>query len=92
LIPYMFIFGPAMVLIGSPGEIALAIVTGSIGCAALAGAVQGYFLWHATMVERGVLLIAALLLIKPGWVTDLIGLGLLGTIFAIQVIRKKKTA
>ena len=91
LIPYMFVFGPAMVLIGSPGEIALAVATGIIGCAALAGAVQGYFLWHAKMAERGVLLIAALLLIKPGWVTDLIGFVLLGIILTIQLVRKKKT-
>ncbi|MBU1712537.1 MAG: TRAP transporter permease [Proteobacteria bacterium] len=90
LIPYMFVFGPAMVLIGSPGEIALAVATGIIGCAALSGAVQGYFLWHATMVERGVLLIAALSLIKPGWITDLIGLGLLGIILSVQLIRKRK--
>jgi len=90
LIPYMFVFGPAMVLIGSPGEIALAVATGVVGCAALSGAVQGYFLWHATMAERGVLLIASLSLIKPGWITDLIGLGLLGIILAVQQVRKKK--
>lgn len=92
LIPYMFVFGPAMVLIGSPGDIALAIVTGMIGCMALAAAVQGYFLWHASMAERGALLVASLLLIKPGWVTDLIGLAILGIILSIQLVRKKKAA
>ncbi|RPJ14765.1 MAG: DUF3394 domain-containing protein, partial [Desulfobacteraceae bacterium] len=90
LIPYMFVFGPAMVLIGSPTEIALAVATGMIGSMALAGAIQGYFLWHASAIERGVLLIAALALIKPGWFTDLVGVGLLGIILSIQLIRKKK--
>jgi UPF0716 family protein affecting phage T7 exclusion len=42
------------------------------------------------MAERGVLLIAALALIKPGWITDLIGLALLVTILSIQMVRKKK--
>jgi TRAP-type uncharacterized transport system fused permease subunit len=86
----MFIFGPAMVLIGSPAEIAMAVVTGIIGCMALAGSIQGYFLWHASMAERGILLIAALALIKPGWITDIIGIGLLGIILSIQLIKKKK--
>lgn len=92
LIPYMFVFGPAMVLIGSPGEIALAIITGIVGCMALAAAVQGYFLWHASMPERGALLIAALALIKPGWITDLIGASILVIILSIQLVRKRKAA
>ena len=90
LIPYMFVYGPAMVLIGSATEITIAIVTGLIGTMALAAAAQGFLLRNATWIERGILLIAALFLIKPGWITDLIGLGLLILVAGFQYIKIKK--
>jgi len=90
VIPYMFVYGPAMVLIGSPGEITLAVITGLLGTMALGAAVQGWLLRKAGWIERGILLIAALCLIKPGWVTDLIGLGLLIIVAVFQYTRIKK--
>jgi len=90
VIPYMFIYGPAMVLIGNATEITLTIITGLVGTMALAAAVQGWLLKRATLIERGILLVAALTLIKPGWTTDLIGLGLLVLVVVIQFLRKKK--
>lgn len=77
IIPYMFVYGPAMVLKGTTVQIILTIITGFLGTMALAAAVQGWFLKDAKWVERGILLVASLFLIKPGWVTDLVGLGLL---------------
>ena len=90
IIPYMFVYGPAMVLKGSPGEIALAVVTGLLGTMALASAVQGWLLVRVRWVERIVLLIAALSLIKPGWMSDLAGLGLLIIILVLQYMRRKR--
>ena len=79
-----------MVLVGSPTEIAFAIISGLVGTLALGAAVQGWLLRQASWPERGVLLIAALCLIKPGWITDLIGLGLLIVVAGIQYMRLKK--
>jgi TRAP transporter 4TM/12TM fusion protein len=90
VIPYMFVYGPAMVLVGSPTEITFAILSGLLGTLALGAAVQGWLLRQASWPERGVLLIAALCLIKPGWITDLIGLGLLIVVAGIQYVRLKK--
>jgi TRAP transporter 4TM/12TM fusion protein len=90
VIPYMFVYGPAMVLIGSPGEITLAVITGLLGTMALGAAVQGWLLRKAGWIERGILLVAALCLIKPGWITDLIGLGLLIIVAVFQYTRIKK--
>jgi len=90
IIPYMFIYGPAMVLIGTPGEITLAIITGLFGTMALASAVQGWLLKNATWIERIILLGAAITLIKPGWETDLIGFGLLLLVAAYQYTKYKK--
>jgi TRAP-type uncharacterized transport system fused permease subunit len=53
----------------------------------LAAAVIGYLFRPATWLERAVLLAAALLLIDPGLVTDLIGLAVLGLGAALQRFR-----
>jgi len=90
VIPYMFVYGPAMVLIGSPGEITIAVITGLLGTMALGAAVQGWLLRKAGWIERGILLVAALCLIKPGWVTDLIGLGLLIIVAGYQYTKNRK--
>jgi TRAP-type uncharacterized transport system fused permease subunit len=88
IIPFMFVFGPAMVLIGTKAEIALSIITGIIGCMALSAAIQGFFINHANVIERIILFIASLCLIKPGLKTDLIGLAMLIIIGGIQIIKK----
>ena len=49
-----------------------------------AAGLQGYFLHAAKMWERIALLVAAVLLIKPGFITDAIGLALLATVFVSQ--------
>lgn len=90
IIPYMFVIGPAMVLVGTWEEITLAIVTGALGTMALAAAVQGYFLRVASIAERVVLLASALFLIKPGWETDLIGLVGLSMVITYQGITRRR--
>jgi len=90
LIPYMFIYGPAMVLRGTPAEITLAIVTGLFGTLALAAAVQGWLLKKAALWERIILLTASLTLIKPGWETDIVGFSLLIIVAVSQFIKYKK--
>ena len=77
ILPYMWIYGPALLLIGDPFEVIWAIITSTIGIAACAAGIQGYIFRPATILERIMLLIASLLLIKPGWITDVIGMGLL---------------
>lgn len=90
LVPFMFIYGPAMVLQGSGTEIALSVVTGLLGTMALGASVQGWLLVRASLVQRIILLIGALALIKPGWLTDLVGLGLLLIVAGSQYLSLKK--
>ena len=90
LVPFMFIYGPAMVLEGSAWEIALSVVTGLLGTMALGASVQGWLFIRASLVQRIILLIGALALIKPGWLTDLIGLGLLLIIVGSQYLSLKR--
>ncbi|MCS7234734.1 MAG: TRAP transporter fused permease subunit [Armatimonadota bacterium] len=87
IVPYMFVFGPALLMQGHWYEVAWALTTGSVGTLCLAGAVVGYLLRPANVAERLVLFGAALLLIKPGLVTDTAGFGLLLLALALQRLR-----
>jgi UPF0716 family protein affecting phage T7 exclusion len=61
---------------------------------ALAGAAQGWLLRPASLFQRGLLLIAALALIKPGLITDIVGFGLLVLVmgFNIVMLRRARAA
>jgi TRAP transporter 4TM/12TM fusion protein len=88
VVPYFFIYYPALLFQGPWGQIAQAAVTGGIGVIALAAGLEGYFLRTATRLERGMFLAAALLLIDPRLVTDLVGLGVLAAAVVSQKLRE----
>jgi TRAP-type uncharacterized transport system fused permease subunit len=71
-------------MIGAWHQILLAIITASIGVTALAAALHGYLLRPARLWERLALLAGAIALIKPGLLTDLLGLGLVGAVVLSQ--------
>jgi TRAP-type uncharacterized transport system fused permease subunit len=86
IIPYMFVYGPALLIQGTPGEIVLASISGLVGSAALAAAIQGWALARLNLWQRVFLGIGGLCLIKPGWITDLIGLGLLSFVLGVHFL------
>jgi TRAP-type uncharacterized transport system fused permease subunit len=79
-----------MVLEGTAFEITSVVVTGTIGVIALAASVQNWLLTRCLLWERIVLFVAAITLIKPGLITDVIGFGLLLVVILIQLARRKK--
>ena len=81
LVPFMFVYGPELLLIGNPVEIMLAFVTGLLGVIALASAGMGYARRPLRIWERAIAVCAALLLVYPGLPTDVGGLLLLAFIF-----------
>ena len=88
--PYMFIFNPAMLLIGSPLEVIEVAVTSLLGTFALACSMQGWLMGRAIPFALRIPLIAgAILLIKPGIYTDLAGIGLLILTYILSRIWKK---
>jgi len=88
IIPFMFVYGPSLLMIGSLGTIITTIISSSIGVVALSAGLMGWFLKEATYLERAMLVAGALLLIKPGLYTDAIGLVLLIIVIVIQKLRK----
>jgi len=77
ILPYMFVYNNALLLKGDVGEIVLSAVTAFIGVYALACGIQGYMFRPAKIYERILFFVAAIGLIKPGWISDLVGLGIL---------------
>jgi len=90
IVPFMFIYEPALLLIGDWQTVALSFITATIGTILLAASLQGYLIRSATMWQRAILFVAALCLIKPGWITDLVGVALLAVVLAGQYFGKMK--
>lgn len=73
LLPFMFVYGPLLLMKGSVLRIILATISGLFGVTALAASVQGYLFRKTNILERIACFAAALLLIDPGLVTDVMG-------------------
>jgi TRAP transporter 4TM/12TM fusion protein len=91
IVPYMFVFGSQLLLKGEFHTIIWAAISAAVGVIALASGVERWFMGRPTSwLQTGLLLAAALLLIKPGLTTDLIGFGFLGIVFFLWVFGKRK--
>ena len=84
IVPFMFIYEPSLMLIGDWFESVTSTVSAVIGVMCLAAGLQGYLLREARWWERAVLVVAALLLIKPGYISDAIGVVLLAAVLFSQ--------
>ncbi|MCD8508793.1 MAG: TRAP transporter permease [Bacillus sp. (in: Bacteria)] len=73
IVPYMFYFSPQLMMEGSAGSIAIAVVTAGFGIYFLSAAVQGWFAKKETgTVVRVLLVAAAIALINANLMMDLI--------------------
>jgi TRAP-type uncharacterized transport system fused permease subunit len=84
IIPFMFIYEPSLLLIGDWFTSLTSTVSAMVGVTCLAAGLQGYLLRAAPWWQRAMLLVAAILLIKPGYITDAIGLALLALVIVAQ--------
>jgi TRAP-type uncharacterized transport system fused permease subunit len=89
VVPFMFIFEPSLLMIGEWTAILQSFTTAAIGTVCLAAGLFGYLMGPARIWERAFLVGAALLLIKPGLVTDLTGAALLISVLASQFLRRR---
>jgi TRAP transporter 4TM/12TM fusion protein len=90
IVPFMFIYGPPLIMVGPVWEIILASITALVGVALLAAAIQGFILSRLKIIERVILFTAALLLIKPGWITDVIGIVMAAIIGVIHLTKYRR--
>ncbi len=89
VLPFMFVYGPSLILAGSAGEIALAFVTAAMGVSALAVALGGFLLRELTWLERGLFLLGALTLVNAQPITDAAGVAVLVVAGAIHLARHR---
>ena len=93
LIPYMFCLNPAMLLIDTNvSEFVIIIITSVIGMFAIAAGMEGYMLTKLNTLFRIILIVAGLMLIYPGTVTDIVGTAITVVVFVIELGMKKKEA
>ncbi|MFP5406398.1 MAG: DUF3394 domain-containing protein, partial [Gammaproteobacteria bacterium] len=87
IIPFMFVFGPSLLLIGEWPDVVQAVITATIGVMCLAASLHGYFFFGPTRIwERALLVVAAFVLIKPGIASDLVGIALIAVVIVSQVL------
>lgn len=90
IIPFMFAYNPALLLVGPVIDVVRACITALIGVVALSGATMGLLFRAMTPVERILLGGAGIALIFPGIVTDYIGIPLAIIICAWNYFTRKR--
>ncbi|MGI6453690.1 MAG: TRAP transporter permease [Syntrophomonadaceae bacterium] len=90
IVPFMFVYGPTLLMIGSPGEIILSLITAILGVYALAICIVGVQFTKVPALFRLMALASALCLIKPGLLTDIIGIGLLAVVSLANYWRNRR--
>lgn len=84
IVPYMFVFSPALLLEGPILEVIWAIATALFGVIVMGHAMEGYLIRNIGWLKRLLLVVAALLTILQGVFTDLIGVGIFAVVYFVQ--------
>jgi TRAP transporter 4TM/12TM fusion protein len=98
IIPFMIAYNPIILLQAAEGEtisilsVALVVITSTLGIYALASSLGNYLNAKLTIVERVLMFAGALMLIKPGMITDIAGLVLCVFAILFHIIRVKKSS
>lgn len=93
VVPFMFLFSPALLLVGSTADIIRCTVTCLVGMFALAAAGMGYMINRSLKIwECLVLAVFGLLLIVPSVITDIIGVAgfIMMTVFIVTTGKKAR--
>ncbi len=92
IVPFMFVYEPALLMEGEWSLILSSLGSAIVGVILLAGGFFGYLFGPARMWQRVLLVGAALLLIKPGAYTDLVGAGIFAVVFGAQWLARRRGA
>jgi TRAP transporter 4TM/12TM fusion protein len=92
IIPYMFVLSPEMLMIDTTiFEVSIVLISALAGMIAIGAGVIGYWYRKVNWYERILAIIAGLLLVYPEGVSDIIGLVLFLSLFAIQYYTRDKS-
>lgn len=90
MVPFVFVYNPAILLQGTAMEIVIGVVQLAIGTYFLAIVVSGFFKSNLGKIERVVLLCCALCLIAPEMISSVIGAAVGIVLLGYSAIRAKK--
>ncbi|WP_411842665.1 TRAP transporter permease [Salinicoccus sp. HZC-1] len=105
LIPYLFIYEPALLMVDTEGlmsnareyplanfvDVGIVVVTSLIALTGLAAALEGFFKEHINILFRIILAVAAMLSIVPETYTDIIGVSIVILILGMNYLKWKRT-
>ncbi len=90
IIPYMFVYGPALLGLAPPAEVIWVFLTAMVGIFALSAACIGWLFIDLKGLERLIFLSASLMLIQPSWKSDGAGFIIFALMTAFIFFRSKR--
>ncbi len=89
IVPFMFVYEPALLMIGDWPTILWRFVMSSIGIVMFGAGLHGYFITPSTLWQCALLIVAGLLLIEPSLATDIAGAALGAIVIASQLLARR---
>ena len=89
IVPFMFVYEPALLMIGEWPVIIWRFVAACIGIMLFAAGLHGYFIVYANYWQRAVLVVAGLLLVKPDYISDAVGAALTALVVVAQLATRR---
>ncbi|MBN2050550.1 MAG: TRAP transporter permease [Spirochaetales bacterium] len=90
IVPFMFVFSPQLLLIGSFQGIILRLIPSILGILAIAAGIQRCLFIKARWYEVIMFYIVAVLMITTGWISTAVGFALGAVVVLLQLFRKRK--
>lgn len=90
IVPFLFVYSPALILLGSFWEIVSASVSTLLAVTVLGGVSMGYFVARNKSYEVIILCIGSLLLVLPGVTSNILGFIIVAVIYYLQFLRIKQ--
>ena len=92
IVPFMFVYSPALLLQGSAVEILMASVPALLGLLAMSIALMGYWRGPLNLVERVLAFVAGVMMVVPGLVNAGIGIALIVVLGILHTHRRVRSA
>lgn len=95
MVPMVFVYAPTMLIVLPEhftwDSFLLVSITCALGVFAIATAVAGYFLAPLNGLLRFVMVCAGLLLVAPGWQSDLVAIAVITPVLFLQVVQSRRS-
>ncbi len=93
IVPYVFCFSPALLMIDTNAmEVIRIVITSFIGIFGVAAGLEGYLKKEMNPLQRILFVVAGLMLIFPSWITDIVGIVLIVVVIVWQYAEAAKKA